>query len=115
MIDLKLNKKELKKLDQYPFLKQYVEHYKNTDGESEDPIKLPKLIVWIRMVIPDDKDPASLFRMNNEFTEDFYSWGSNSRWANTFHTYLTFYFKRCIRICLDLADEYGDREVIYSK
>ena len=46
MIELKLSKKDFKRLDQYPFLKQYVEHFKNTEGESEDQNNLHLLCMY---------------------------------------------------------------------
>ena len=103
--------KMLKDLDKYPHLKKAVEHFYDTDGQAEELGLLPNLIIWIRNTIPDSVDPAEFFGMDNDTAEDFYSWGHNSRWANTFWTYLQTHFDWCVACCLDLADQYGDFDV----
>lgn len=102
----------LKELDQYPNLKGAVEHFYNTDGQPEHEGKLPNLIVWIRQVLENESDDApEYFEMSERQTEDFYSWGHNSRWSNTFWVFLENHFNWCVALCIDLAREYGDYDI----
>ena len=102
----------LKELDKYPNLKGAVEHFYNTDGQPEHKDKLPNLIVWIRQVLDlAGEDAAEYFEMPEETAEDFYSWGHNSRWSNTFWLFLENHFNWCVGLCIDLADEYGDYDI----
>ena len=102
----------LKELDRYPNLKRAVEHFYDTDGEAEHIGKLPNLIVWIRVVMDElGYDAAEFFEMSKERADDFYSWGHNSRWSNTFYDFLTRHFDWCVGLCIDLADESKDFDV----
>lgn len=101
----------LQELKRFPNLKSAVEFFYQNNGESEHEGCLPNLIVWIRCVLPEDYDAAEYFDMPDEMKEDFWSWGHNSRWANTFYCYLEDNFNYCVKKCLDLAEEYGDFDV----
>lgn len=103
----------LKELDKYPNLKKAVEHFYDTDGKPEHEGCLPNLIVWIRVVLDKYKseDAAEYFDMPEKSKEEFWSWGHNSRWSNTFWCYLDNHFCWCVGLCIDLANEYGDFDV----
>lgn len=102
----------LKELEQYPNLRKAVEHFYDTDGEPEHEGKLPNLIVWIRQVLENEsEDAAEYFEMSERQAEDFYSWGHNSRWGNTFYAFLCEHFNYCVAVCMNMADEYGDFDV----
>lgn len=99
-------------LDKYPHLRTYFTRYVESDGASENPNYLPCLIVWIRMAMDAaGTDPAAFFEMDEETAEDFYSWGHNSRWNNTFRSYLDSDYEFALRKCIELAQDYGDPEV----
>lgn len=102
----------LKELEQFPNLKQAVEHFYNTDGKAEHEGSLPNLIVWIRVVLDKaEQDAPEFFEMSEEKAEDFWSWGHNSRWSNTFAGYLETHFCWCVALCIDLATDQGDFDV----
>jgi hypothetical protein len=102
----------LKELDKYPNLKGAVEHFYDNNGKPEHEGCLPNLIVWIRKVLDiAGEDAAKFFEMSEETAEDFYSWGHNSRWANTFWCFLERHFNWCIGLCIELAERYGDYDI----
>lgn len=105
---------QLKELEKYPHLKKAVEHYYETGGQPEHEHCLPNLIVWIRHNIEDeccDLEPAEFFGMDEETKEDFWSWGHNSRWSNTFWSYLDKHFNYCVEQCMELACVMEDFDV----
>lgn len=60
-------------------------YVKNFEKENESDRYLPKLAVYIREFLHIiELDPAEFFGWEDDIAEDFYSWGHNSRWANTF-------------------------------
>jgi len=79
----------------YRYLYKAVKHYWETNGKPEHKDCLPNLIVWIRQVVPDTIDIPEYFEMGERVKEDFYSWGHNSRWSNTFRDYLDDRFCWC--------------------
>ena len=98
-----------KELDKYPHLKSYVESYKK--GECE-PSQISSLAYFFKRMCHDhDLDEQELFGWDDEIAEDFYSWGHNSRWANTFEWFLAENLDFCIDIAIELVKEYGDREI----
>ena len=102
----------LKELEKYPNLKQAVEHFYDTDGKPEHEGCLPNLIVWIRCMCDECmNDAADFFEMPEEIKEDFWSWGHNSRWSNTFWSYLSRNFCYCVDRCIELAEDGGDFDV----
>lgn len=102
---------ELESNTKYRHLYKAVKHYWETEGKPEHDLCLPNLIVWIRQVVPDTVDIPDYFEMGERVKEDFYSWGHNSRWSNTFWSFLNDHFCWCVALCMDLADEYGDYDV----
>lgn len=60
-------------------------YVKNFEKENESDEYLPKLVAYIREFLDKvDLDPVEFFGWEDDIAEDFYSWGHNSRWANTF-------------------------------
>lgn len=101
----------LKELEQYPNLKKAVEHFYDTDGKAEYEGCLPNLIVWIRCQLKDVDMTEFFTEMSEETKEDFWSWGHNSRWGNTFYAFLCEHFNYCVAVCMNMAEEYGDFDV----
>ena len=102
----------IRKLDDYPNLRKCVKHFYETNGQAEHDGYLPNLIVWIRQVLDEvGEDAAERFSMPQEVAEDFWSWGHNSRWANTFWFWLHAHFFGCVEECIELAEDAGDYDV----
>ena len=74
----------MKLLDTYPILKKCVVKYIN---EQDDPSRLTDLTVYVRKM---NVDEPTIFEWDKETTEDFYSWGHNSRYANVFEAELEY-------------------------
>lgn len=105
----KLYKRQQKALEQYPHLKQYVEKFIENDGRPDNPGYLSDLVFYFRCMIEDNGlDEDEVFGWDKNTSEDFYSWGHNSRWANTVDYYICSHFKKCIDIILQLTEDYGD-------
>lgn len=111
-------KEHLDKLKEYKHLCSYYEDY--VLNKNVKPGMLPNLIVWIRRSVNDDCElAAEIFCMTEHETDDFLSWGHNSRWANTFAYVLDEKLKedfakgttKVIDILLYLAEESGDIEI----
>ena len=82
----KVLSKELKeRLEKYPALKGYVESFIHDGGMNPDPELLSDLVVYVREL---DIDVPSFFNWDYETTEDFDSWGWNSRYMNVFEPLL---------------------------
>lgn len=77
-----LSEQTKKRLEAYPVLKRCVEKYIN---DEDDPCMLTDLTVYVRLM---EIDEPSFFGWDEETTEDFYSWGHNSRYANVFESEL---------------------------
>ena len=108
------------KMQKYANLAKYFEHYLDTHGKAEHVNCLPNLIIWIREVLDNDSQRAAdLFNMTDEEREDFYSWGSNSRWAHTFTMKLDELIDYDVMenttdvpdILMSLAEEEGDPDI----
>lgn len=66
--------------------KTYYEEYKKSGGAMRPNMLLPRLVIWVRRALNDDAAKAAdFFNMDEDQREDFYSWGSNSRWMHTFN------------------------------
>ena len=99
-------------LENYPNLKKYVEHYAETNGEPENEGCISNLVYYFKLqCLNNDLDEEKTFNWDNETSSDFYSWGHNSRWANTFDSYLHNNFQDTVEIGINLAEEYGDIDV----
>ena len=108
------------KIQKYANLAKYFEHYLDTHGKAEHVNCLPNLIIWIREVLDNDSQRAAdLFNMTDEEREDFYSWGSNSRWNHTFRDCLDLMIDQDVDenttvvpdILMSLAEEEGDPDI----
>lgn len=103
-----MEKATLQKLKNYPRLKKYAIHFEKTDGDSEIGGYLPFVVIWFRDLFKlakiDDGEVPVLFEMDDETAEDFWSWGHNSRYANTFSWYLLSNLDFCIDIALQIID-----------
>lgn len=112
-------------LKDYPKLEAAINEYIELNGGSKIPGNLPLFIYWLRCKIEKyfDGDPAPVtgwaevedtcetedgetFTLN--WDEDFWSWGHNSRWANTFASWVNDNFNDMVDTAIDIACEYGD-------
>lgn len=102
-------------LSKYPNLERYVRHFDETGGSAEERGGLPFLIVWIRLVTEPEEgtwtDPAQFFELDDDDTTEFYSWGTNSRWANVFCPFVENNLDFVVEKCIELAVEHGDPSV----
>jgi len=107
-----MEKETLQKLKDYPRLKEYALHFEKTRGDSEIAGYLPFIVVWFRDLFKkaniDDGEVPVLFEMDDETAEDFWSWGHNSRYANTFSWYLLPNLDFCVDIGLQIIDNNPD-------
>lgn len=107
-----LTKEQVQRLAQYPYLNQYVNEYIINNGQSKTVGILSALTFFFKMMcINNNLNEMLLFDWDEETAQDFYTWGSNSRWSNTFNAYLATNFNKCIDIALDLVENYGDSDI----
>ena len=100
-------------LNNYPNVQRYVADYIETEGASPGGTRLPNLIIWFRETLErNGVDVPNFFEWSEEWVEDFYSWGSNSRWANTFRNWLSFdELEYQLETIANIAEEYGDPNI----
>lgn len=99
-------------LNAFPYLKSYVEQYIENEGVFEPDYHLPKLVYFFkRMCLDNNLNEQSEFGWNEEIAEDFYGWGSNSRWSNTFDVELKDNFKAYIDVAINFAKRFGDKDI----
>lgn len=109
MSKFEITKQQQKELAAYPNLNKYVASYIKNNGRSEKPGCISDLVYFFKMMcLNNNLNEEELFSWDEETATDFYTWGSNSRWANTFDSYLDSNFVICINIALDLVKQYGD-------
>lgn len=100
----KVLSKELKeRLEKYPPLKGYVESFIQDGGINPDPTLLSDLVVYIREL---DIDVPSFFNWDYETTDNFCSWGCNSRYANVFEPLLWTNLEEYLSLLIDWFDEF---------
>lgn len=100
---------QIQKLKQFPFLESYVKSYIENEGTAENIGCICRLTYFFkRMDIEHELDMQSLFDWDDDTTEDFYSWGHNSRWANTFEGQMEGCLEDYVDVAIDLAETYGD-------
>lgn len=100
---------QIQKLKQFPFLESYVKSYIENEGTAEKIGCICRLTYFFkRMDIEHELDMQSLFDWDDDTTEDFYSWGHNSRWANTFEGQMEGCLEDYVDVAIDLAETYGD-------
>jgi len=107
-----LDQKIQDQLESYPNLKKYVEHYIETDGEPEDEGCISNLVCYFKLqCLKHNLNETKVFKWNKKISDDFYTWGTNSRWSNTFDTFLYYNFQYVVEIGISLAEKYGDIDV----
>lgn len=106
MIDLSMLKK-------YPNVQRYVADYFGNEGMGPGGGRLPDLIIWFRETLEkNDIDIPDYFDWDDDLREDFYSWGHNSRWGNTFMVWLSpGELEDQLGTIADIAAEYGDPNI----
>ena len=104
---------DLSVLDKYPNVQKYIKDYIKNDGEMSTPGRLPNLVVWFRETLEkNNADVAEYFGWTEEWADEFYSWGHNSRWANVFMAWLEpDDIEEHLDAIKDIAEEYGDPDV----
>lgn len=113
-------------LKQYPKLETAINEYIELNGRSRTPGHLSDFVYWLRCKIEKyfDGDPGHITCWPNaeyikdecleddedimDWDEDFWSWGHNSRWANTFALWVDENFSDMVDSAIELAEEYGD-------
>lgn len=106
---MNLTNEQKERLKAYPVLEKAVNHFMTSKGESEEPGCIAHFVYFFKQKYLDNGvNPDDMFGWDEQTSEDFWSWGSNSRWSNTVTCYILSEFSRCVDIALDLADEYGD-------
>lgn len=96
-------------LKKYPYLKSYVESYIENEGSADEIGKITKLTYFFKiMFMRHDFNMQALFEWDDDTTEDFFNWGHNSRWANTFEGQMEGFLEGYVDAALYLADTYGD-------
>lgn len=107
-----LTKEQKERLEAYPFLKGYVQEYIDNNGMSTSVGSIPSLTFFFKMkCINNGLGVDELFDWDVEYAEDFYSWGSNSRWANMFDSYLYDNFNQAVDVALSIVEQYGDSDI----
>ena len=109
---LNLTTQQQDKLKNYPNLKRIVQSFIAHNGESEEQGCLAKFTYFFKlMCLNNNLDEDAVFGWNKETSEDFYSWGHNSRWIHTAQTYILSNFNQCVNVAIDLVEDYGDIDV----
>ena len=90
-----------KRLEQYPKLKECVENYIEINGCSQKRGYLPKLVVYVRCMRLDEPE---FFGFDEEWSDEFYSWGLNSRYAHVFNPLLRENFEEYLEAILEELD-----------
>lgn len=82
-------------------------------ADSRQCARLPNLIIWFRETLENnDVDVPEYFGWTEEWAEEFYSWGHNSRWANVFASWLEpDDIEEYLEEILDIARTFGDPNV----
>lgn len=101
-----------KDLDKFTVLKKAIEHFKETGGRSEEDGCIPHFVYFFKqMHFRFGQDPDEMFNWDKETSEDFWSWGHNSRWAHTACMWIEDHLEECIEKAIELAKEYGDLDL----
>ena len=110
---LEINKKVQKGMERHPNLKKYAEHFIENPYDAEHSGYLCNLVIWFRHTLEKAGiwDVPTYFKFNKYMTEDFETWGHNSRWSHTFWSYLGNKLNPALTKAIELADEFGDVDV----
>ena len=103
---------QAEELNKFPHLKSYVEEYIKNNGLPDQPGYISSLVYFFkRKCLDNNLSEEALFGWDEETAEDFYSWGSNSRWANTFDSCLSTHFSEYLDTAIMLAKAYGYNDI----
>lgn len=104
---------DLSVLNKYPNVQRYVADYIKNEGMGPGGTRLPDLIIWFRETLEkNDIDVPDYFGWEDDWCEDFYSWGHNSRWGNTFRNWLSVgELEFQLGTIAVIAKEYGDPNI----
>ena len=102
-----VDEKQMGELNKFPHLKEAIEHtFINKDYDDS---KLSPMAVWFRLMEDNNgADVISCVDWDEETLDEFYSWGSNSRWAMVFEPDMMDNAGVRIEDAIYLAQEYGD-------
>lgn len=102
-----VSEEQMRELNKFPHLKEAIERTFIT--VDYDVTKLSPMTVWFRLM-EDIKgaDVIAFVDWDEETLDEFYSWGSNSRWANVFEPDMMDNAGVRIEDAISLAQEYGD-------
>ncbi len=101
-----VDEKQMRELNKFPHLKEAIE--RTFINKDYDKSKLSPLTVWFRLMDDNGADIVSYVDWDDETLDEFYSWGSNSRWALVFEPDMINNAGVRIEDALCLAREYGD-------
>lgn len=104
---------DLSMLNKYPNVQRYVADYIENEGMGPGGTRLPNLVVWFRETLEKNGvDVTEYFDWEDDWREDFYSWGHNSRWGNTFRNWLSYdELEYHLEAIANIAEEYGDPNI----
>jgi len=107
-MNFNLSKRTLSRLDNYPQLKLAVNKFIKCDGYEGSGL-LTDLTVYIRKL---EVDEPSLFDWSYFDSEDFYSWGHNSRYAHVLEPMLYHNLNRHVCKLLNYLEDYNIKEPV---
>lgn len=102
-------------MEKYHYLRKYVKHWKETH-EPEHDGKLANLTIWFREVFAragiSDSELPEYLEWSDCVTEEWDSWGHNSRWRHVFENwYLIDCIDDAVELAKTLAEEFGDPDI----
>ena len=100
------------RLKMFSNLSRYVKHFEKTEGGNEKDSYLPYVVIWFRELLDKagyEDDAPEVFGFDEDETEEFYSWGHNSRWNHVFATWLESNMDFALETAFDLID--GDKSL----
>lgn len=104
---------DLSMLNKYPNVQRYVADYIENEGDGPGGTRLPDLVIWFRETLEkNDVDVPDYFGWEDDWREDFYSWGHNSRWRHTFMNWLSVgELEFQLEAIAKIAEEFGDPNI----
>lgn len=107
-----MKKSTKKKLENYPNLNRYAQHFEKTNGSSEDSGYLPYLVIWFRKLFREagieDDDVPSLCGFDEYEEEEFFSWGHNSRYNHVFSVWIENDIDFALSVAFSIMEEHED-------
>lgn len=96
-------------LKEYPQLYGAVCRFIESGGKSEQDGHIPNFVYYFKKLYKDHGvDPDEMFEWDKDTSEDFWTWGWNSRWAHTAWCWIQDNLDECIQTARDYAEIYGD-------